>query len=83
MGLSRVEKFKEYRKSILSEDTVLKTPIDTNLTATSIEPLSSANTEEAVFINKIIKRKRIDLALFFGSITVLLVLVIVFGIIVF
>lgn len=81
MGLSRVEKYKEYRKSILSsEDSVLKTPIDTNLNITNTEPLASEETEEAAFINKIIKKKRLTFILFFIPILAMLILLIIFGI---
>lgn len=84
MGLSRVEKYREYRKSILSsEDSVLKTPIDTNLDTNIKEPLSSTDSEEAVFIKKIIRNRRIDFILFFGIVCVLVIMLIVYGTIVF
>lgn len=84
MAETRIEKYKEYRKAILSGgDTVLKTPIETSLKTTSKESQSLPTEQEAVFLKKIkIKETAILLSFLFFVLAITIPLI-VFGIILF
>lgn len=84
MAETRIEKFREYRKSIINgSDTVLKTPIETSLKTTSKESQSSPNEQEAVFLKQINSRKIISIVCFSIFVLAIVVPLIVFGVIVF
>lgn len=69
MAETRIEKYREYRKSIISGgEPLLKTPIETSLKTTSKESLSSPTNQEAVFLKKIKRRS------LFGNIAYILFL---------
>ena len=80
MAVTRVEKYKDYRKSILTDgDPVVKTAIETSLETTSIESSTSPSYQEAVFLKKLNFKKWfyvISLSIF---VIAIIVLMIVFG----
>ena len=81
MAKSRVETFREYRRSIISEDaSLLKAPIDTSL-ETSPSSDSSLPTENEILLLKDIKKKKlIERLLFMVPCLAITILLIVFGI---
>ena len=84
MAETRIERFREYRKSIINgSDDILKTPIDTSLKTTSKESQSSPNEQEAVFLKKINRRKIGAVTSFSIFVLAIIVPLIVFGIFVF
>ena len=85
MAQSRIEKFREYRKSIINNEMELtaKTPIETSLETTSTESKTLPSAKEAVFLKKLEVRKyftNISFAVIVGAIIIILV---VFGLILF
>ena len=81
---TRIEKYREYRKSIISGgDTFLKTPIETSLKTTSKESQTSPTEQEAVFLKKILHKGMITNSLYFLFLLVIIIPLIVFGIILF
>ena len=84
MAETRIEKYKEYRKSIISNgDLVLKTPIDTSLKTTSKESVNIVTEQEAVFLRKINHRKAVGNIFYIIFALALAVPLIVMGIIIF
>ena len=85
MAESRLEKYKEYRNSIISSDVVIsKTQIDTDLNASAshIDGVKLSKQEEDD-ISKLKSRKRIDVILFSLIIVLICAILISFGIICF
>ena len=83
MAKSRVETFREYRKSIISEDEHLyKVPIETNIATNEVLD-SSIKSEEEIKINKIKNRNIQEHFLFLIPILTIVILLVVFGIKVF
>ena len=85
MAQSRIEKFREYRKSIINNEMELtaKTPIETSLETTSTESKTLPSEKEAVFLRKIIVRKRFTDITFIAILAVIAILLVVFGLILF
>ena len=96
MGISRVQKFKEYRNSMIKEDCpVLETPekeekavTNSNRNTTSTLPMDqvidSLNNEpsEDVFLKKEKRKRVLRIVLIASGLTVLAVAIVIFGIIV-
>ena len=85
MAQSRIEKFREYRRSIINNEMELnaKTPIETSLETTSTESKVLPSEKEAAFLKKLSFRKNfIDLS-FIVVVSVITITLIVFGIILF
>ena len=83
MAESRIEKFREYRKSIVRDDISSKTPIETSLETTStvsdIEP-----TEREIEIIKKIKRRKNTITILFSIVVGgIIISLVAFGIILF
>ena len=83
MAESRVEKYRDYRRSMISGEISTKTTIDTSLEATSMETNTSPTYEEALFLKKLIIKKRLNIAIFVFLLSVIFILNLVFGIILF
>lgn len=80
MAVSRIEKFREYRKSIISDDEhVLKTPINTDLKTTPVENAPKASQTEEVFLKKLKNKKLLDTILFLLIVIVLTIVLVVYG----
>ena len=84
MAKSRVEKYREYRKSILTEGSpTVKTAIDTSLETTSMESNTSPTYQEAVFLKHVVRKERFGIFLFILAISAIIVTSLVFGLILF
>ena len=84
MAQSRIEKFREYRKSIINDgDTILKTQIETSLETTSTESKISPTDEEAVFLKKVVLKKRLVYILTLSFAFIVVIIALIFGIILF
>lgn len=85
MAQSRIEKFREYRKSIINNEMELttKTPIETSLETTSTESKTLPSEKEAVFLRKIMVRKNFTNITFTVILVVIAILLLVFGFILF
>lgn len=84
MAESRVEKYKDYRKSMLTDgNPTTKVAIDTSLKATTLESDSSITSKEISLLKKLVITKRINIGLFFFLMFTIITLSIVFGIILF
>ena len=85
MAQSRIEKFREYRKSIINNesDVNVKTQIETSLDTTSTESKTLPSEKEAVFLKKIQFRKNFTNIAFFTFTGAIIILLIVFGFILF
>lgn len=82
MAVSRVEKFKEYRKSIISGGTIGdKEAIDTKLTSVESDAEESISDAESYLLKKLLFKKRLDIILFSVVIGVLVIGLLVFGVI--
>lgn len=83
MAKSRVETFREYRKSIISEDEHLyKAQVETDLPSNEVKD-SSIKEEEVIQINKIKQNNIKEHLLFLIPILTIIILLIIFGIRVF
>lgn len=85
MAQSRIEKFREYRRSIINNEMelVAKTPIETSLESTSTESKVLPSEKEAAFLRKLKIRKNIQNISFITVVSVVSILLVVFGIILF
>ena len=84
MAKSRIETFKDYRNSIISDsEPVLRTQIETSLETTSTESKTAPTVVEAVFLKKMLRKKYFLLTLFWVFIVAVVVLEVVFGLILF
>lgn len=84
MAQSRIEKFREYRKSILSDGSpVLQTEIETSLEATSTESKTTPTDKEAVFLSKISSKKNLVNILLISYLVIAVAAALVFGFILF
>ena len=97
MGISRVQKFKEYRESLIKEETpVLETPKSTPKTETVISHKETTSTlpmdevietlqndeDEAVFLKKAKQKQILFVALLCGIGAILIAGIVIFGILV-
>ena len=80
---TRIEKYREYRKSIINGDSLLKTPIATSLKATSKESQTSPTEQEAVFLRKINRREVFSNVSFIIFLLAIIVPLVTFGFILF
>ena len=80
MAETRIEKYREYRKSIISGGSVLKTPIETSLKTTSEEENSSLTEQEAVFLKKINTNKLLGTMLYIAFLLVIIIPLVIFAI---
>lgn len=81
MAESRVEKFREYRKSIISDGSpALKTTIDTDLKGYVSENVPADFTEEIKLAKKLHNKKVFIYVLFGLFVLSVVVLLIVFGV---
>ena len=83
MAQSRIEKFREYRKSIVRDDVSSKTPIETSLETTSTISDIEPTAKEIEIIQKIRRRRNTATILFSILVGGMLISIIVFGIILF
>lgn len=97
MGTSRVQKFKEYRDSLIKEgapvlnttqndDIELSSSINETTSTLPLDEVISAleqENNEADFIKKAKKRRIISYAIFGGIVAVIIALIIVFAVLVF
>ena len=84
MAESRVEKYRDYRRSMLTDGSVsTKTKIDTSLETTSIESNTSPTSQEAVFLKRLTIKKRLNIFIFVFLLSALFIISLVFGIILF
>ena len=97
MGTSRVQKFKEYRDSLIKEgapvlnttqndDIELSSSINETTSTLPLDEVISAleqEINEADFIKKAKKRRIISYAIFGGIVAVIIALIIVFAVLVF
>ncbi|MCR4911948.1 MAG: hypothetical protein K5925_05435 [Bacilli bacterium] len=80
MAVTRVEKYKDYRKSILTDgDPVVKTAIETSLESTSIESNSAPSYQEAAFLRKLQFKKWFIIISLSTFVVAIIILTIVFG----
>lgn len=96
MAIPRIERFKEYRNSLIKEGSVtLKKPDDeekkvssTNYETTSTLPIDeviqnvSDEDREVIFVNRERKRRILQIVIVAGIVTVLVVGIIIFAVIV-
>lgn len=84
MAESRVEKFKEYRKSIIAEvSSVEKESIDTSLEQNSVESKNGPSDIEVSYYKKLTLTKRLNVIFFLAILVLTITAIIVFGIILF
>lgn len=85
MAQSRIEKFREYRKSIINSETNVnvKTQIETSLETTSTESKTLPSEKEAVFLKRIYLKKSVANVIFFTVVGSIVILLVVFGLILF
>ncbi len=85
MAQSRIEKFREYRKSIINNEMELtvKTPIETSLESTSTESKTLPSDKEAILLRKLTVRKHFTDTLFTTILAIVVILLVVFGLILF
>ena len=84
MAETRVEKYKEYRKSILSDSGLnIKTAIDTSLEATSVTNSGSISPAELTYLKKVQRTKYFYIFGFLAILVAFFVTVLVFGIVLF
>ena len=85
MAQSRVEKFKDYRKSILSDDvnTIEKQKIDTSLEENSVESKNAPSIQEEALLGEVNFKKKMSYILYFSTLAVIVILAVVFGFILF
>ena len=80
MAETRVEKYREYRKSILTDgNPVMKTAIDTSLEKMSVESDSAPTEAEAKLLKRVKGVKYFYISLFSFVILSIVILLIVFG----
>ena len=80
---TRIEKYREYRKSIIAGEPLLKTQIETSLKTTSKESQSSVTEQEAVFLRKIKRKDMIGSLSYLVFLLGIIIPLIVFGLILF
>ena len=84
MAESRVEKFKDYRKSILRDgEFEQKSKINTSLEEGSIDSRNGPSFQEEVLLKQIIRNRRTANIFYFGFILVIAGLMLAFGLILF
>ena len=84
MAQSRVEKFREYRKSIINDDnTPLKTTIESEIKAGAPIEGSPISEEEAAFLKAIYRRERALTTLYFVCVFAIIAVFTIFGILLF
>ena len=85
MAQSRIEKFREYRKSIINNEMELqtRTPIETSLESTSVESKVLPSDKEAAFLKRLMFRKNFTNISFAVVVSAITILLIVFGVILF
>ena len=85
MAESRVEKFKEYRKSIIGEDDsgVKKEAIDTSLKQNSVESKNGPSSTEEEHYKNLSLKKRLNIIFFLTIFLLIVSAIVVFGIILF
>lgn len=81
MAQSRIEKFREYRKSIINNeaDVTIKTQIETSLETTSTESKTMPSEKEAAFLKKIYLKKYVVNTIFYLFVGSVVILLVVFG----
>ena len=85
MAQSRIEKFREYRKSIINNEMELnaKTPIETSLETSSTESKILPSETEAAFLKKLMFRKNFTNITFMVVVSAIVIVLVVFGLILF
>ena len=84
MAESRVEKYKEYRKSILTDgNPVVKTAIETSLETGSVESNTSPTYVESMLLKRIHNTKKIQMGLYAFAFLTIVLLMVIFGLILF
>ena len=85
MAQSRIEKFREYRRSIINNEMelVAKTPIETSLESTSTDSNVLPSETEASFLRKLKIKRYVQNISFITVVSVVSILLVVFGIILF
>ena len=84
MAQSRVERFKEYRKSIINDDNAIsKTTIETDVKVTAPVDGSPISEQEALFLKKIYQKEKIVNWLYIGSSLAIVITLVIFGFIIF
>ena len=80
---TRIEKYREYRRSIIAGGPLLKTQIETSLKTTSKESQLSVSEQEAVFLRKIKRKEMIGTITYLVFLLGIITPLIVFGLILF
>ena len=81
---TRIEKYREYRRSIISgNEPVLKTQIETSLKTTSKESQTTPVENEVIFLKKISRREKLGSLCYILFLLMIIIPLITFGIIVF
>lgn len=85
MAQSRIEKFREYRRSIINNEMelVAKTPIETSLESTSTDSNVLPSETEVSFLRKLKIKRYVQNISFITVVSVVSILLVVFGIILF
>lgn len=84
MSKSRLEKFKDYRKSILLDgEYEEKSKINTSLEDGSVDSKNGPSYQEELLLKQIVNSKRIVNILYFGFAFIVITLIIAFGFILF
>lgn len=84
MATSRVEKFKEYRKSIINSDNgPLKATIDSEIKISAPIEGTTLNEQEAIFLRKILNHEKAINISYFVLLILAITTLVVFGIILF
>ena len=81
---TRIEKYREYRRSIISgNEPALKTQIETSLKTTSKESQTTPVENEVIFLKKISRREKLGSLCYILFLLMIIIPLITFGIIVF
>jgi hypothetical protein len=84
MAETRVEKYKDYRKSIIAEGSpVMKTAIETSLESNSVESNTDLSNQEVAYLKHVNNIKKFYIILILSLFLTIVILLIVFGIILF
>lgn len=84
MSKSRLEKFKDYRKSILLDgEYEEKSKINTSLEDGSVDSKNGPSYQEELLLKQIVNSRRIVNILYFGFTFIVIALIITFGFILF
>lgn len=84
MGESRVEKFKDYRKSMIHDGELTeKEEINTSIVENSVDSKNKASFQEEIALNKLKSSKRTVSILYFGFLAIVIIAIVTFGLILF